>query len=88
MMVQVDTTAWIDFFAGRQLPQVTALERLIKGREDLCICGIILTEVFQGIREKNEFRKTKERFNTIIFLTMPHSVFLARQKFIERCAAR
>ena len=76
MMVLIDTTVWIDFFAGRQLPHVTALEHLIKGREDICICGIILTEVLQGIRKKNEFRKTKELFNTMIFLPMPYSVFL------------
>ena len=77
MMVLVDTTVWIDFFAGRQLPHLAALERLIKGREDICICGIILTEVLQGIREKNEFRKTKDLFNTMIFLPMPYSVFLS-----------
>ena len=77
MMVLIDTTVWIDFFAGRQLPHVAALERLIKGREDICICGIILTEVLQGIRDKSEFRKTKELFNTMIFLPMPYSVFLS-----------
>jgi predicted nucleic acid-binding protein len=76
MMVLTDTTVWIDFFAGRHLPHVTALESLINAREDLCICGIILTEVLQGIREKNEFRKTKELFNSMIFLPMPYSVFL------------
>ena len=76
MMVLIDTTVWIDFFAGRQLPHVAALERLIKGREDICICGIILTEVLQGIRGKSEFRKTKELFNTMLFLPMPYSVFL------------
>ena len=76
MMVLIDTTVWIDFFAGRQLPHVSVLERLIKNREDICICGIILTEVLQGIREKSEFRKTKELFNAMIFLPMPYSVFL------------
>ena len=67
MMVLIDTTVWIDFFAGRQLPHVAALERLIMHREDLCICGIILTEVLQGIRRKNEFRKTKELFRSKVF---------------------
>ena len=76
MIVLIDTTVWIDFFAGRQLPHVSALERLIKNREDICICGIILTEVLQGIRKKSEFRKTKELFNSMIFLPMPYSVFL------------
>jgi len=54
-MILVDTTVWIDFFAARSLPQVVALESLIERREDICICGIILTEVLQGIRKESEF---------------------------------
>ncbi len=80
MMVLIDTTVWIDFFAARELPHVVALERLIKNREDICICGIILTEVLQGIREKGEFLKTMELFNAMIFLPMPYSVFLKAAK--------
>ena len=80
MMVLIDTTVWIDFFAGRQLPHVAVLESLIKKREDICICGIILTEVLQGIRDINEFRKTQELFNFMIFLPMPYSVFLGAAK--------
>ena len=76
MMVLIDTTVWIDFFAGRRMSHVAALERLIKSREDICICGIILAEVLQGIRDNSEFRKTRELFNTMIFLPMPYSVFL------------
>ncbi len=76
MMVLIDTTVWIDFFAGRQLPHVAVLESLIIKREDICICGIILTEVLQGIREINEFRKTQKLFNAMIFLPMPYTVFL------------
>ncbi|CAB1078334.1 hypothetical protein D1AOALGA4SA_6086 [Olavius algarvensis Delta 1 endosymbiont] len=30
MMVLIDTSVWIDFFAGRPLPHVAALESLIK----------------------------------------------------------
>ena len=80
MMVLVDTTVWIDFFAGRDLPHVTALERLIMQREDICICGIIMTEVLQGIRFDREFEKTKELFEAMIFLPTTHSVFLKAAK--------
>jgi len=76
MMVLVDTTVWIDFFSGRELPHVTALESLITNREDLCICGIILTEVLQGIRERREYEKTKSLFKPMILLPMPYRVFL------------
>jgi predicted nucleic acid-binding protein len=38
MMRLIDTTVWIDFFAGRELPHAAALKRLIKNREYICIC--------------------------------------------------
>ena len=76
MMVLVDTTAWIDFFAARSSVHVTALESLIRNREDICICGIILTEVLQGIRENTDFKKTRDLFSNLLFLPMPYPVFL------------
>jgi len=76
MMILVDTTVWIDFFSARSLPHVVALETIIKRRENICICGIILAEVLQGIRQDTEFRKTRDLFNTLILLPMPYTVFL------------
>jgi predicted nucleic acid-binding protein len=76
MMALVDTTVWIDFFSGQPLPHVAALETLIENRDDICMCGIILTEALQGIRKDVEFRKTRDLFNTLIFLPMPYTVFL------------
>ncbi len=84
MMVLIDTTVWIDLFAGRELPHVAVLESLIKKREDICICGIILTEVLQGIRDIKEFRKTQELFNYMIFLPMPYSVFLGAAEIYRK----
>lgn len=75
-MILVDTTVWIDFFAARSLPHVVVLETIIKRRENICICGIILTEVLQGIRQDTEFRKTRDLFNSLILLPMPYTVFL------------
>ncbi|MBC8393907.1 MAG: PIN domain nuclease [Deltaproteobacteria bacterium] len=75
-MILVDTTVWIDFFAARLLPHVAALETIIKRRENICICGIILAEVLQGIRRDTEFRKTRDLFNQLIFLPMPYAIFL------------
>ena len=76
MMVLVDTTVWIDFFAARPSGHVVALENLIINREDICICGIVLTEVLQGIRNDSEFKKTRDLFNNLLFLPMPYAVFL------------
>lgn len=76
MMVLVDTTVWIDFFAARSRDHVFALEDLILNREDICVCGIVLTEVLQGIRKDSEYEKTRDLFNRLLFLPMPYPVFL------------
>ena len=76
MMVLVDTSVWIDFFAARSSGHVVALENLIINRKDICICGIVLTEVLQGIRKDSEFKKTRDLFNNLLFFPTPYSVFL------------
>ena len=75
-MVLVDTTVWIDFFSVRSYPHVKALENLILNREDICLCGIILTEILQGIKKDSEFNRTRDLLTNLIFLSMPYSVFL------------
>lgn len=76
MMVLVDTTVWIDLFSAQPAGHVVSLENLILEREDICVCGIILTEVLQGIRRDSEYRETKDLFGHLIFLPMHYSVFL------------
>jgi len=76
MMVLVDTTVWIGFFAARALPQVAAPENLITNREDICICGIIFTEVLQGTKKDSQFRNIRDLFKNLIFLPMVYSTFL------------
>ncbi len=76
MMVLVDTTVWIDFFSANLDPHVEALEKLIAEREDICLCGVILTEILQGIRDDAEFKKTKNLIANLVFLPMPYSVYL------------
>lgn len=75
-MVIVDTTVWVDFFHGRNTPQVQILEQFLSEGEDICICGIILTEVLQGIREDSDYRKTLSRFDSFLLLKMNRSTFV------------
>jgi hypothetical protein len=51
----VDTTVWIDFFSGKDVPHVKRLLRHINAN-DICITGIILTEILQGIKNDDEFK--------------------------------
>lgn len=75
-MVLVDTTVWIDFFADRSEPHVAALEKLIQNEEDLCLCGIILAEVLQGIRSEEDYIKTKDYLDDLVFLPMQQATFI------------
>jgi predicted nucleic acid-binding protein len=75
-VVLVDTTVWVDFFSGRNTPQVLTLERLLQSGEDICICGVILTEVLQGIRSDTDYAETLPRFEAFLFLPMNRSTFV------------
>ncbi|MBN1676834.1 MAG: PIN domain nuclease [Kiritimatiellae bacterium] len=75
-MVLVDTTVWIDFFGGRPEPHVATLQDLIEKDEDLCLCGLILADVLQGIRSDAGYRKTKAYFDVLIFLPMHQATFV------------
>ena len=75
-MVLVDTTVWIDLFADRSEPHVAALQELIENEEDLCLCGVILAEVLQGIRSDADYIKTKDYLDDLIFLPMQQATFV------------
>lgn len=75
-MVLVDTSVWVDFFAGRDCPQVARLESLIAKGEDLCTCGIVLAEVLQGIRDDRQHRRTREYLEDLIYLELPRETYL------------
>lgn len=84
MMALVDTTVWIDFFSGKSLKHVKILEKLITEKEDVCICGIILTEILQGIREETAYRKTKQLLGNLIFLPMQYSSFILASEIYRK----
>ena len=74
-MVLVDTTVWVDFFGDRPLPHVEALQELIEDDADLCICGVILAEVLQGLRDEADHRKTKDYFEALILMPMRRGTY-------------
>jgi len=75
-MTLVDTSVWIDFLAARNTVQAGALESFIDQRVDLCLCGVILTEVLQGIRDDKQHKQTESVLSSLIYLPMDQSTFL------------
>jgi hypothetical protein len=87
-MVLVDTTVWIDFLGGKAAAEVGQLERLLGEGEDVCTCGVVLTEVLQGIRKDNDYRRTLSRFNTLLFLPMSRQTFVRAAELYRRLRRR
>ena len=84
-MTIVDTTVWIDFFHGTDTPEVRELQRLIVASEDVCICGVILTEVLQGICEDKDHATASVAFDAFLFLPMTQRTFIRAADLYRAC---
>lgn len=75
MRILVDSTVWIDFLNNKTTQEAEKLVGLIQAREDLCVCGFVLTEVLQGMREEKHYVATKQEFDNLIYLEDDKSTF-------------
>jgi len=77
-MILIDTSVWIDYFAGRdELSHVQLLERLIKNNADLALCGIVLTEILQGISDDKQHQLVKDHLKPLLRLEIVERVWLS-----------
>ena len=53
-MILVDSSVWIDYFIGRDTPQVEILDRSL-GVISVGVGDLILTEVLQGFRDDKDY---------------------------------
>ena len=84
-MILVDTTVWIDLFGGKDSSCTRKLKDAIEGEEDLCTCGLILTEVLQGIRNDDDFSRTLSILQDLIYLPMSQETFLKAAEIYRAC---
>ena len=68
MRVLVDTSAWADFLNGFPSPAAGALAELLGGDDDVCTCGIVVAEVFQGLRRAEGREAIRRSFEDLVFL--------------------
>ena len=64
-MIMVDTSVWIDYFAGRINPQTDTLDQLL-GSTPIAMGDLILTEVLQGYRNDRDYRLARKLFAELI----------------------
>jgi hypothetical protein len=58
-MVIVDSSVWLDVFAGRETDQIVALREL-SPRQHLAVGDVMVCEVLQGIRDAKEFERVRK----------------------------
>jgi hypothetical protein len=75
-MILVDTSVWIDFFTNRPSLQAEYLAQVIKQQQELCICGVILTEILQGIKNPREHEQVNDLLSSLGFFDMDKSIFI------------
>ena len=66
-MILVDSSVWIDFFRGKDTPEVDRLDKLFE-QERVLVGDLILTEVLQGFsadKDFNQARKTMDTFEVV-----------------------
>jgi hypothetical protein len=68
LRVLVDTSAWVDFLNGHASPAADALAELLAGDDEVCTCGIVVAEVFQGLRRAEGRAAIRRSFEDLAFL--------------------
>ena len=75
-MVIVDTSIWIDFFQNPAAACNQKLENLIRDNNKAAICGIILQEILQGIKDNRSYMLTKQRLSRLPFINTDKEIYL------------
>jgi predicted nucleic acid-binding protein len=87
-VVLVDTSIWIDFIQHPVSSHADRLEELIREYNQAVLCGIILQEVLQGIRDDKSYAVTKGRLTKLPYLDMSKEIHLAAASLYRSLRAR
>ena len=70
-MIVVDSTVWIDYFAGRtDRPHVAELLRLIDADAGIALTDVIFGEILQGLRGEHTVRRVDKRLTAYDILRL------------------
>lgn len=75
-MVIVDTSIWIDFLQDPESIYHERLKNLIENNNKALICGIILHEVLQGIKDNKSYKITEQRLSKLPFIDTNRETYL------------
>ena len=68
-MILVDSSVWIDYFNGIDNQQAEMLDKTL-GTESVAAGDLILTEVLQGFRRDEDYKKARRLFDALTMFDM------------------
>ncbi len=68
-MIVVDSSVWIDYFTGRDSPEVGLLDQLL-GEELIATGDLMLVEVLQGFRTDRAYRQARSLLLSLTIVNM------------------
>jgi tRNA(fMet)-specific endonuclease VapC len=68
-MILADTSAWIDFFRGRE-PMASSVESYLLDNQ-VALCGPVLTELLRGLKSKRERETVLPLLDGCHYLSQP-----------------
>ena len=87
-MILIDSSVWIDYFRDRDCAHVQRLERAIDAGEQLAVCGIILTEVLQGVRSEGQAKKVMLELRPLYYLPVGRLIYMAGAALFRKARSR
>ncbi len=88
MSVLVDTSVWVDFLNGHSSPEAGTLGTLIEGEREVLTCGLVVTEVLQGLRRDRSVALLRSHFDDMTWLTPLEPGFYLRAAELYRALRR
>jgi hypothetical protein len=86
----VDSSVWIDYYADRPGPTVEQLVRAVREESMIALCGPILQEVLQGMRQEADYQREWQRLMRFRILETTRWTFLraaSLYRFLRRKGA-
>ena len=82
-----DTCAWIDYFNGRTTPLADSLAQALNDR-DVVTCGVVIFELFQGVKTDKESEVLRSAFCSLRNLEMDSELWLSAARLSASLRAK
>jgi hypothetical protein len=87
-VVLADTSVWIDFLRSPEALTTRTLSSLIKDRNQVVICGIVIQEVLQGIRAGKSYELVQERLLKFPFIPTNRDTWIGAAALYRKLRAK